>query len=198
MVNSPLIRPAIFWGGVALGGVPLGSHEHKQHRVATFWYLISSKIPDYRWNPELRLTQYLAEETPGTWDLLIDIQLCMVRYKILEIGPNKNQYMIYIYIYIIVICILDVIIMLSFDNLQKTNTFPFSAKVSHTFFVLPTLFRAETSVSSNASCYRDFAVANCHNWDAEISKRQKNVEIHRHRDFKISVTLQSIMEIYSV
>ena len=26
MVNSPLIRPAIYWGGVASGGVPLGSH----------------------------------------------------------------------------------------------------------------------------------------------------------------------------
>ena len=26
MVNSPLIRPAISWGG-AFGGVPLGSHD---------------------------------------------------------------------------------------------------------------------------------------------------------------------------
>ena len=29
MVNSPLKRPAISWGGVALGGVPLDSHDQK-------------------------------------------------------------------------------------------------------------------------------------------------------------------------
>ena len=27
MVSSPLIRPAIYWGNVALGGVPLDSHD---------------------------------------------------------------------------------------------------------------------------------------------------------------------------
>ena len=35
MVNSPLIRP-YFLGGVALGGVPLDSHENNNEPLPTF------------------------------------------------------------------------------------------------------------------------------------------------------------------
>ena len=35
MVNSPLIRPAISWGIVALGGFPLGSHDNS---FQTGWF----------------------------------------------------------------------------------------------------------------------------------------------------------------
>ena len=28
MINNPLIRPAISWGGAGIGGVPLDSHEY--------------------------------------------------------------------------------------------------------------------------------------------------------------------------
>ena len=40
MVNSPLIRPAISWGG-GIGGVPLGSHDFFQN-VQNFRHLLSA------------------------------------------------------------------------------------------------------------------------------------------------------------
>ena len=42
MVNSPSIRP-YFLGGVALGGVPLGSHDQKRHKDRSLFHSLAGQ-----------------------------------------------------------------------------------------------------------------------------------------------------------